>query len=105
MVIREATKKEILMDKHCENLRNFSREKLEVMHKSKKKRRRLSLAELYKSDVNVIADLVSKAARSYVTVEDMTIEDATERALADFMFWYSNDLDKKNILEKMVYGE
>ncbi|MDP9577373.1 UNVERIFIED_ORG: hypothetical protein J2X74_003190 [Bacillus sp. 1751] len=109
MAIMDKTKQKILMEKHCENLREFSRNKLVSMNQEnsngKKRRRRQSMAELYASSATEIAELIIQSAKSYVKVEDMSNEVAIERALADYMFWYNGDPSKKRELESIVYNK
>ncbi|MDM5282670.1 hypothetical protein [Peribacillus frigoritolerans] len=109
MAIKDKTERKVLMEKHCENIRRFSKDKLVSMQENsnggKKRRRRRSLAELYASSATEIAELVMQSAESYVNVEDMSKEVAIERALADYMFWYNGDPNKKRDLELIVYAE
>ena len=52
-----------------------------------------------------IAELVLQTIDNYIKVDEMAKETAQERALADYMFWYNGDEDKRRELERMVYSQ
>lgn len=85
-------------------LLEFKREKLSEMS-NEKKRRRLTIAELYASDVDVIATLVEGTAQSYKIEENIPLKTAQERALSDFQFWYEGNSDRQRQLEEYIFNE
>ncbi|MCR2823274.1 hypothetical protein [Lederbergia panacisoli] len=70
-----------------------------------KNRRRRSIAELYSCDINEIAELVLRTVDNYIEVDEIPKKTAQEKALADYMFWYNNDEEKRRELERIVYSE
>lgn len=102
-IVADSIVNEEAIEKHCRNLLDFKGEKLSNMGDLNKKRPRRSISELYASDVNEITELVLKTIKNYKEVDQLSERVAQERALADYMFWYNNDLDKQRELEKRIY--
>lgn len=82
----------------------FKREKLSEMS-SIEKRKRLTIAELYSSDVNLIATLVKKTIQSYKVEENLPLKTAQERALSDYQFWYEESPERQKQLEEYIFNE
>ncbi|WP_078544783.1 hypothetical protein [Litchfieldia alkalitelluris] len=94
------------IERQCDNLREFKRKRLKQMENSfNTNRRRRSIEELYSSDVEEIAKLVLRTIDNYIKVDEMAEKTAQEKALADYMFWYNNDEDKRRRLESIVYNQ
>ena len=106
-MVKDKTDCHELVERQCRNLHEFKREKLMRMNERGKKprRERISISELYDSGIEVIADLVLKTIESYVEVDEIPLETARERALADYMFWYNDDEKRQHDLENIVYAE
>lgn len=104
MTLKEMTLKEELIAKHCANLIDFKREKLNEMS-NRETRKRLSIAELYSSDVETIAKLVQGTIRSYEIEEELSLKTAQERALSDYQFWYTDNIERQQLLEEIIFNE
>lgn len=96
------------IENHCRNLHEFKREKLDQMKKSPEPnriRKRISIAELYNSSVEEIAELVLQTVENYIEADELAKETAREKALADYMFWYGDNEVKRRELEQKVYSQ
>lgn len=106
-LLKDETDLNELLERQSRNLHEFKREKLMEMSERKKKpkRERVSIIELYDSDIEVIVSLVLKTIESYVKVDEIPLETARERALSDYMFWYNDDEKRQQALENIVYAK